>query len=88
MFNRVIVYTTNDVKQSVLLEDTVKKLQEEAQFAYPLQVLHWTEEFNSDDFRALMIDDTLDPKCSYAVFESSVLERALGQLPKSKWTVC
>ena len=24
MFNRIIVYTTNDVKQSVLLEDTVK----------------------------------------------------------------
>ena len=82
------MYTTNDVKQSVLLEDTVKKLQEEAQFAYPLQVLYWTEEFNSDDFRALMIDDTLDPKCSYAVYESSVLERALGQLHKSKWTVC
>lgn len=80
-YNRVIVYSTGESCEGKL-KDTVRELQEESKNAYPLQVLYWNESTNGDQFNQLMIDDSVNPKNSFPVFESAIMEKALQQLKR------
>lgn len=75
-YNRVIVYSTGERSEGKLRE-TVEELQKESMIAYPLQVLYWDEQTNGEHFSQLMIDDAVNPKDSFPVFESSIMEKAL-----------
>lgn len=77
----MIVYSTGESCEGKL-RDTVQELLEESKNAYPLQVLYWNESTHSDQFNKLMIDDAVNPKNSFPVFESSIMEKALQQLKR------